>query len=1612
MVQIKIPKISIGRVEETQQTKIPKVKNTFAEGTTFKEKVQFFGEGLKDTGESVARKVYALGQAIPKLKDQGEAFRQGTLEAASAVEQTGAKATEFLADVTKKAAPAVKIVNRITGRSPLTAPALEFSSKVYSSVSDRLSKLAQDDFELSRMGIKVEDPRKFSEAIEDPDFIAKGIARTAPNLIASLGIGTAATITTGPVGGGLAMFGTAAALEGGTAYNEAKEYGASEQKATNAMLITGTVNGLLETTPLMKFLQRTGIGRQVRRKVFQEVAKDIAAQTAEESATESMQEIVSNAVARTYNENQELFEGVPESAYFGAVLGGGLGVGGGVINSNPSAGLSIQDVSGEGDKKYNRTLNVNDKEDAEQIARVFNEEAVQRFQQGDFTYGTRDKARIEEILGANLVNETPQTTEQKLEGRVEQYDLPTRTIYHGTTAENTQTILDEGFKRGSELSEEAFRGGGYGATQDSISFSIDPSVAAAFTGSSQRGVVLKSQLKDDANVVTVEGIDHAEDLNDFVGALRAQGIDAVYLAGEQEVAVINPDAVTKPTEFEEFDVFGFNRKNDLGFAQQQSQESQTQEVPGTEVAQIVDEIGTDGDVSDFLLDQIRQNSYELQEKSIAEILESDQDARAYVEANELREFADDNSATPIVIDQKGEVLDGYNRLLQAVQNENTTISAYVAIKGKSSPSSNKVLGKTPAPFIKKRETTLLKERIRNVARGFREGRRFTKAEIQTVQNELIDVIESSELDLNDRAKFTRAVKNVQTPEQLAKALPQIQERIEGLETQSSRRKLIARIKKTLKKTAVKKQGGKPVGKYLPTVQNALDMLREASKLTQEQAGERIALNLEKYKDGVFPDDVALENIALGIFADTQNVSIEKLESLANAVDALIEEGRLVAELKRFNRAADVDQWTSTAVNVVTGGKGVPSSTRTTGVAEVSASTLSERVQKFMSKIGKSIVGWDDILDMISSKEKSSNPGESWLNRFGDVTEQENAEKKGRRIVHDKLHSMAMEAFGLENDRQLVRKFRDDAKEESLGTFKNGFGQEVEITFTKAEARKRWLEMQDESLQDTLTDGMGYTQEIRSAIEGFLTEQDKAFARAQLSFYQEYYSGVNEVYSDIYGVALPQNDTYSPIRREGIDRELSDGFGEFFQEIATRSTITSGSLKSRVKNIKPLAKRADVAVLEEHVAEMEHFKAWALKMRDLNAVFGDATFRTAVIREYGQEMLAMVDNFTKDFTRGGSELASRLGILDKLRGNYTRGVLAIKPSIGIKQLTSFIAYADAIPVKDFSVGVADFWTNPVKHTRILMQSEMLRNRGEHMERDVKTAVNSDAYASFRKSKSFLNTLMMNIQIGDQGAIITGGWSVYKYWLPKVGHEKALLKFEQVTSITQQSGDLSKQSYWQRGGSYAKLFTMFKSSPNQYFRKELGAIRGIVTGRGSKVQHAKTIVIFHFLLPMFFQWVSDWFQWDPEEQKRAAILGSFNGIFIFGDLLDSLIRTSLGLRVFDNEIAIYSIGDDISKAIKLIGDDDITTEDVFKAIRGMAGATGSITGVPLKQPVDATLGIGRILNGDYERGISTFLGWSPYTIEERTSNSGSPSVNIPKVNVPKVNIPKVRIPTISI
>jgi hypothetical protein len=193
--------------------------------------------------------------------------------------------------------------------------------------------------------------------------------------------------------------------------------------------------------------------------------------------------------------------------------------------------------------KYRDTVNIQDKNDLEYLRRIFSDDVVADIQAGKRTNWRGEN--YSDVAKVNIISETPKTVSQQLEGKIKDVKLKSDTFYHGTSAESADTIMSSNFKVGSQLPETSFRGGGYGKMQSSVSFTETPKDASRFSDLTQNGKIIEVKLKPNSKVVSIDGVEDAIDLEDYISYLKNQKIDAVYIGGgEKELVVINPKAVT------------------------------------------------------------------------------------------------------------------------------------------------------------------------------------------------------------------------------------------------------------------------------------------------------------------------------------------------------------------------------------------------------------------------------------------------------------------------------------------------------------------------------------------------------------------------------------------------------------------------------------------------------------------------------------------------------------------------------------------------------------------------------------------------------------------------------------------------------------------------------------------------------------------------------------------------------------------------------------------------------------------------------------------------------------------------------------------------------------
>ena len=873
--------------------------------------------------------------------------------------------------------------------------------------------------------------------------------------------------------------------------------------------------------------------------------------------------------------------------------------------------------------------------------------------------------------------------------------------------------------------------------------------------------------------------------------------------------------------------------------------------------------------------------------------------------------------------------------------------------------------------IEAKPPKLLADKLKTFKSGLRKGKTLQKAETKDVQNALIQIIDDSGIDAKDKAKFTKAIKNTQTFEQFDKRINEFTKRLGVLEEKARTRAAKSKIKKLLNRKTIgkKTQSGKKVGKFTPQIQRTLDLLKDNISKKPEAAQAELEQRLETGK--IPSPEQALVNKALAIASKDDKLTATDLENFANELETLIQEGRTQNKVTGLARRDAIAELQLQAATELKKGDDVNLIDETTFKRRIARGAMNAR-----AFVDGWLYGWYDIPDIVLG-------GNQQLVEKLRVGKNVSQEKGIVRSMTTKLEEAGMSAFGFDTRRQFLKQMEADAQVIDLGIIPDANGKDKRWQFTKQEMRKLWMEAQDPSLQDTLFSehGNAYTNQIMNAINEQLSVEDRAFARAQMDIYKGFYNEVNKVYSRVYQVDLPFNETYSPISRR-IDAEFDTD--AFLKDVNYRRSVAPGSLKSRVQNIRALRTQSDIGVFQRHITEMAHFISFAEKIQEINGVFGNAGIRELIDKRYGRSMLRIIDDYIQVLTRGGAERATVLGqVINTLNRNFAVSVLGGKVALAAKQLTSFVAFADSIPITSFSVGVADFAKNPAKAIKILSESELMKARGASPERDIAAVGKAIDWKLLQKKQKFDDIMLIPTKLGDRGAIYVGGWALYRHHRKQgLSHKQALEKFEELVATTQQSGDPDQLSLVQASSPFVRAFTMFLSAPTAYLRAEIRAIRHFSRGQLSKTQFAKKIALYHFVLPTLFQFVASGFEWDKDKQLLAASLGPVNGFVIFGDALQRAVGSAFGQNYFAGEPNFASWAIDLTKGTV----DAITAadfEDVMEAMKDIAEGVGTGAGLPVDATEGIIEGVDLIDKGETEKGTLRILGWPKSAIKDKES-----------------------------
>ncbi len=683
---------------------------------------------------------------------------------------------------------------------------------------------------------------------------------------------------------------------------------------------------------------------------------------------------------------------------------------------------------------------------------------------------------------------------------------------------------------------------------------------------------------------------------------------------------------------------------------------------------------------------------------------------------------------------------------------------------------------------------------------------------------------------------------------------------------------------------------------------------------------------------------------------------------------------------------------------------------------------------------KTLVNWETALNALFGKEVAQ--------RYSLLKLESDAEVYAHKRYSD-FCKKAIDIYGLNNPATFKEKawnkfneFIDFANNQPLVKLMQEYEEEVynykEVTYSKetgqfvesgvqlsrAEIITLYAWSLNEELEQRLFTQYGLAQ-VQHMFEQVLSEEDKQFAWLLVDTCESMYDDNNEVFIRTMGLSLPKVENYFPSKTVRVGSEI-----DMLHEKVVRSNNPS-FIKQRktCKRIK-MKPEQPLSILLPHINKTARYVVLSERLNYLNAIFKDGTVRAAI-----KEVFDGVE--TPDKLQAGTRVKSKKNkkqrtvgdrihdtLLNQLGSstfeNYVRGINVgksfmdyvatnyITSRIGgnfkvmFGQLTSMINYCENMPNGLWAKGFVEGLKHPKTTLKFMLDNcDYLHARlagGSMNEVMLKITDEAD---KFRSLRNFCTT---NTKYGDLFAIAFGGKPYVDYLMKQgLSKEEAFEKFVEDTMRSQQAGQASSTSVWQKKQSENPLTRMmfaFNNTTLQYERKFVDAMASRARGDIGNKEFVKALLIYKVFNPILF--TSFLSNLSFMTLIRGLTGDDDDGVAKFGtDLISSMLFANLAaygyLGMGLSTICSFAMTlidkkeyKPFLKTIPIIGDlEDIGKNILLKNeisvadwVDAMALTADDLTGIPATRLVNTAGGIGDAAKGNIFTGLLRMFGYGKY------------------------------------
>lgn len=740
------------------------------------------------------------------------------------------------------------------------------------------------------------------------------------------------------------------------------------------------------------------------------------------------------------------------------------------------------------------------------------------------------------------------------------------------------------------------------------------------------------------------------------------------------------------------------------------------------------------------------------------------------------------------------------------------------------------------------EPTEIRNRIKNIRQGLREGKLQTKEEIKKTQTELIGMLEI--LEPKDKAKFIKTIKNIQTPEELAEEAGRIGDRVTKIHEQTKKAEIKEKIHDQILGTKNVRKGDMKVGKYDYESNMFFKDVRRIWTLNKTEAlNEMMAMP----EEGLSEMDLIKKRL-LSLRANGAEASLEIYQRVLQDMKMLKKNGQEAKDEADFNKKIEkrenIDMFVEGAEKV-TGGKTF-----------------------LLSKIKRAYIkGFGAMHSFLNA---------AFGKKIADMFDPEVYEAFKSAAIYTKtkrISDRAAEIYGVKN---VIRMFERLAKQTFEVTEIIGRGNVK--TLTKMQLIDIYNSMKNESTNEAYIDLYGVEQ-LDSLMQK-LDPEDKALGDMLQEEVQAYREIMNKRSIEIKGEDLGLVDNYWPRTSEHIQ--------SVFDDYRVQGN-TPRSIKARADKVIPKPQDA-WKVLQRSVEEGEYVTHIIQHHDTLQRILRDRDVEHLVTDKFDAKTYkAIMKQLDALSLRANVEMVDAVsGAMGTILNNWVKAKL-LSPTIYLRQWGSMSNYMENMPAGLWATGFTKSLKNPKQVFDYMWKTvPYLEARYHRGNIEALARVLDDAKKMGANQEAWTRGLTALVRSGDVSAIVFGGYPYLMYLQSKEGgglsEKAAVKKFMQATLKSQQSPFISGTSAFQRNKSTG-LLTAFKNTVTQYLRKMADATIAYKNKDIDAAQYGKVMTIYGIIQPIIYTSIG--FAFKAALIQAGALVRGDDEEWGFDKLLDDII-----------------------------------------------------------------------------------------------------------------------------